>query len=611
HRTETMPGSKSEFEWYETWVCHRSGKPRTKSTAEIENAKSRERYKDNSKTGCDAVIYVHKFKPSVTHPDDNCSSPDHRRISEQLRIQIYREVGSGLTNRQILVKLTLSVEELHSRLAKGILTRDNFVTSDNVANIANSFWKEKAELCNEEHKSVCMWMDRLQENGYFVFRAQNGQVVDKLVSKKCISVGFSSPWQLEKFREYPDAIGLDSTHGDVRSKSDPNNANEQGPGVNKKVKFELFTIIIQDSRTMRDDSATERCAIQSAFGYTVRIYLCLWHVARAWSQKIQALVSDVNDWESKLQRYEARKTLRDIMYEPDLLRARELIQAFRDDWGNRSPEFAKYMKVNYFNSETRMKSWMKAYRQREFYAEMDTNNFVESWHNLLKNHFMKGHFRSRVDRVVYLLDTKVLRYYKLDEFQINVRVGRKSKGEIMDILCQRKVKNISDETIQKHVCKIDGRYIVESFSHPGLYYEISINLENMITGCSCPYYLRLRRVCKHILSIFRVFSDSVVLPAQNNFTCTPVPTVVSGQEYFDDPPDQCEAEDIASTRDTIKDQEVFNDRVLAALDTATRIAKTHYCDIDTLRRVLELVEYMHNLEIKPGAHLNAKRQRQK
>ncbi|KAF9197623.1 hypothetical protein BGZ49_001855 [Haplosporangium sp. Z 27] len=459
HRTETMPGSKSEFEWYETWVCHRSGKPRTKSTAEIENAKSRERYKENSKIGCDAVIYVHKFKPSVTHPDDNCSSLDHRvrityyyqhnhilgnatdshhqRISEQLRIQIYREVESGLTNRQILVKLTLSVEELHSRLAKGILTRDNFVTSDDVANIANSFWKEKAELCNEEYRSVCMWMDRLQENGYFVFRTQNGQVVDKLVSKECISVGFSSPWQLGKFRECPDAISLHSTHGDVRSKSDPNNANEQDPGVNKKVKFELFTIIIQDSRTMRgipvaflltsdftakpielwlralsqyvgpfryitiDDSATERCAIQSAFGDT---------------------------------RYEARKALRDIMYEPDLLRARELIQAFRDDWGNRYLEFAKYMEVNYFNSEARMRSWMKAYRQGGFYAEMDTNNFVESWHNLLKNHFLKGHFRSRVDRVVYLLDTKVLRYYKLDEFQTNVRVGRKSKGEIMDIL---------------------------------------------------------------------------------------------------------------------------------------------------------------------------------
>lgn len=48
---------------------------------------------------------------------------------------------------------------------------------------------------------------------------------------------------------------------------------------------------------------------------------------------------------------------------------------------------------------------MKAHRQDVYYAAMDMNNFVESYH--LKSHFLKRQFIIHVDRTVYLLSDVV------------------------------------------------------------------------------------------------------------------------------------------------------------------------------------------------------------
>ncbi|KAK3805379.1 MAG: hypothetical protein J3Q66DRAFT_273951, partial [Benniella sp.] len=110
-----------------------------------------------------------------------------------------------------------------------------------------------------------------------------------------------------------------------------------------------------------------------------------------------------------------------IMYEGDLFEARQLIQKFRQKWEESFPGLCDYLDKNYFQSEKRMGAWMKAYRQDAFYAGMDTNNYVESWHNHLKMHFLKRQFKVRADRMVYLLSDVVVNYFKNEEFQAYVR----------------------------------------------------------------------------------------------------------------------------------------------------------------------------------------------
>ncbi|KAF9351438.1 hypothetical protein BGX26_010564 [Mortierella sp. AD094] len=86
------------------------------------------------------------------------------------------------------------------------------------------------------------------------------------------------------------------------------------------------------------------------------------------------------------------------------------------------------------------------------------------------------------------------------------------------------------------------------------------------------------------------FPDSVRLPAQNSFLCTPTPSLVPEQEYIDDVLDQHESKDVATTSIGMGTQEASDDRVLLALDAATIIVKTHYCDVNTLQKVLGLFE---------------------
>ncbi|KAF9081778.1 hypothetical protein BGX29_004297, partial [Mortierella sp. GBA35] len=170
----------------------------------------------------------------------------------------------------------------------------------------------------------------------------------------------------------------------------------------------------------------------------------------------------------------------------------------------------------YYFKEIRRKLWMKSYRQDVYYASMDTNNYVESWHNQLKSNHLRHHFRARADRIFYVLTEVVLEAFKKEEFGALIRVGRRTKGEVLDILRQRDVQAMTEETIQRHVLFIDGRYIVESIAFPGLYYGLSLT-DGLINGCSCEYFLRHKRLCKHILMAIRKFPNNLRLPFNNNF----------------------------------------------------------------------------------------------
>ncbi|KAG0366099.1 hypothetical protein BGZ54_005816 [Gamsiella multidivaricata] len=123
-----------------------------------------------------------------------------------------------------------------------------------------------------------------------------------------------------------------------------------------------------------DDAGVERYAIEGAFGDSVKIHLCPWHVARAWSKSIRPLVKGPSPKESDVIRKQARNTLHSIMYESDQARAHEMIEEMRQGWAG-YPEFIAYLNKNYFQSEERLKVWMKAYRDDAYYASMDTNNF--------------------------------------------------------------------------------------------------------------------------------------------------------------------------------------------------------------------------------------------
>ncbi|OAQ23514.1 hypothetical protein K457DRAFT_83390, partial [Linnemannia elongata AG-77] len=55
---------------------------------------------------------------------------------------------------------------------------------------------------------------------------------------------------------------------------------------------------------------------------------------------------------------------------------------------------------------------MLCYHQHISYASIDTNNYIESWHNTLKRHFLRDKQHRRMDAVIYALAILAVPYFQ-------------------------------------------------------------------------------------------------------------------------------------------------------------------------------------------------------
>ncbi|KAF9367991.1 hypothetical protein BGX21_006912, partial [Mortierella sp. AD011] len=174
--------------------------------------------------------------------------------------------------------------------------------------------------------------------------------------------------------------------------------------------------------------------------------------------------------------------LRSILYEPDLTRARHKIADFKAKWETHNEgKLWRYLQDRYF-IEARQRRWMKAHRTGKFYAGMDTNNYVESWHNHLKYHFLAGNNNCRGDRLIYILSHDVDMYYKAMSIRSIVRYGRHSKGERMDIKEQTFLQNKTTEELAEMVIQIGGVFCVQSLARNGALYNVDVK-DGLILKC--------------------------------------------------------------------------------------------------------------------------------
>jgi len=81
-----------------------------------------------------------------------------------------------------------------------------------------------------------------------------------------------------------------------------------------------------------------------------------------------------------------------------------------------------YLEKNYFEEPSQVR-WMPCYRQGNPVAAIDTNNFIESWHNTLKTHFFKNRQKRRFDTVIFTLTKNAIPFYQR-KFLSHLQVGR-------------------------------------------------------------------------------------------------------------------------------------------------------------------------------------------
>ncbi|OAQ22666.1 hypothetical protein K457DRAFT_39753, partial [Linnemannia elongata AG-77] len=119
-----------------------------------------------------------------------------------------------------------------------------------------------------------------------------------------------------------------------------------------------------------------------------------------------------------------RKQLSNILYALTEDEANALLDSFRAEWQHIAPKFLTYLDKNYLDHESDRRRWMLCHRQQVNYSYINTNNYIESWHNTLKRHFFKDKQQRRLDSVIHILTKKAVPYFQQMCVRHFVQVGR-------------------------------------------------------------------------------------------------------------------------------------------------------------------------------------------
>ncbi|KAG0001771.1 hypothetical protein BGZ80_006119, partial [Entomortierella chlamydospora] len=386
------------------------------------------------------------------------------------KIEMLLQEGSPM--REVLHRLRAKAEQL-SRYGQTRIFRDDIITYEDVYNV---FYKM---TCNETRKdqdqdvSAELWMKELDSEGYYTCceKGLNKAQLFTIVVKN-IKLGFGMPVAF---------LLTNSTEASVFS--------EWFGGLKTRIK-DTFRVDYQPEVVVTDQGNAEILAIRSSFPS-----------AR----------------ERVTEKEKVRGDLRQILYTPDQTKADNLIKAFLKDHEHRT-RLVGYLEKHYFEQEQRER-WMFCFRQNISCAAIDTNNFVESWHNALKTHLFKGRQEPRADTVIYIMTKFVIPHYQCKWYYGRLQVGKMdasqrntedTRRQAEDYLLAKRrigysgafVFESQDKTIIK-VRSFKEDVFQECNSEAAAFYEIRLDFSRderigEIVSCQCKEFQRTKTTCKHI-----------------------------------------------------------------------------------------------------------------
>ena len=126
---------------------------------------------------------------------------------------------------------------------------------------------------------------------------------------------------------------------------------------------------------MTDDDNSGWNAAQNVYGTDLKQYLCIWHVHRNWRRRIQ---QHIKDSQHQTEIYFLLCAALQAKSENEF---NQYVMALVSKLRDVSPPFLKYFQDFYL---CRKEKWAMCYRTGE-YCNVNTNMFLESFHNQLKN----------------------------------------------------------------------------------------------------------------------------------------------------------------------------------------------------------------------------------
>jgi hypothetical protein len=172
--------------------------------------------------------------------------------------------------------------------------------------------------------------------------------------------------------------------------------------------------------------------------------------------------------------------------------------------------FLTYFKANYLEGDKYIQ-WCAAF-QPQTYTNIETNNFVESWHNQLKSTYLGRKRNRRADRLVYILVDEIEPDFIANTNRIQLNVGRMGPEERRRRRRELNAEAINEEVIHMLIEKVepaDVVYRVKYSMTEGFFYNINVINEEM-KDCSCQDFTWNHIACKHMYLLKR-FDRNIIL----------------------------------------------------------------------------------------------------
>lgn len=300
-------------------------------------------------------------------------------------------------------------------------------------------------------------------------------------------------------------------------------------------------LVVNPEQITIDCSDTETTAIRNIFP-SCDIQYCLFHVSQAWNRQLNLKVrTGVSPADNRIMRAEIMTELKSILFEEDIDAFHLKIEQFMDSYSN-FETFIDYFEKEWC-SEEKFKIWSRAYHPLEF-SHMLTNNFIESWHNQLKSVYLMRSRNRRLDRLVYILTVEVEYDLEREKQRILENTGAMTRAQRERRRVEIAAEQITPERrnvmiagpsgerandVDSDDTHATGSYTIESFTTEDTVYSVSVDSNRIIQSCTCYYFRRNQKACKHMhllkihVSDFRLlqaldatFSDTTVQNSNGN-----------------------------------------------------------------------------------------------
>ena len=483
------------------------------------------------KENMDATITV-KFVKTHFH-EIGQSALQHMRVPDSLKCEILNKVDKGVAmekiiddTRQMLTRTERTEENLKKLTFRNMISRQainrikkyyNNTFLHNHPSDGESVDMKIAQMIKEEYNPVLAYKPQFEEstlpgidkeNFIFIFQSEAqmkmykencGKIVSIDSTHRTVQYNFKLITLLvidEYYRGYPVAFCLSGTE-------DISVIKLFFQAVDDAAGNPTVNVIITD-----DDNTGYRAAVD-VFGTQIRHILCQWHVFRAFSRRCLPQLN-------KDDRERVRDTLYNLMYEKDLQKYEDSKWSFIDKWQYQYPQMVKYMKDNYFNREEK---WTLSHRQHFEYGRVDTNNFIESFHNKLKTQKFKQKQNKRMDVLIETLEQIEAEYYLNLFTRKTLNKDQASKDMITR---HENSKNIDT----KYVSKItDDVFHVQSGTSIYEITRVKASCQCKVTCPDCKVCMHMYRctcgdraakdMCKHVHKVHSVYHRAVDDNMQN------------------------------------------------------------------------------------------------